>query len=225
VIRLSGAASPEAPQVFALGEGTIEAAIVGENASLLLRRSQGRRHELSVVTATTTVLPVLAQTPGGDSDDAAVRVATVPDVALQRTVAVTVEAERVRIAPTGVGRVGEARSFLVTEGDVGTVTLVTFPAQGPAVTERLSLRGTGIGLGLNGRNEPVAVLTEGDLSILYTRVAEGAPLREALPLRGLTRARVLPCGDEPWLAFATGTASLPVAAVPLACVSRRALPR
>jgi len=223
-ILLPGGATPEAPRAFALGEGAIEAAVPGDAASLLLRKTQGRRHELSAITVTTSVLPVLAQAPSSDGGAAgAPALATVPDVSLQRTAAFTVEADRVSVAPTGVGRVGEARSFLVTEGEAGAVTLVTYPPQGAPAAERLTTHGAGLGLGANGRGEPVAVVAEGPLVALYTHAAGEAPARE--PLRGLTRARVLACGDEPWLAFTAGAPTPRVAAVPLACVSRRALAR
>lgn len=211
-------------RVYSLGEGTIDAVIPGDTASLLVRRTQGRRHDFTCITATTAVLPVLAL-PGAP-DDAGPPMGAIPEVSLQRTAAFTVEAERVTASPNGVGRNSDARSFLLTEGadGVGAVTLLTYPPQGSPVGQALVPRGSGVGLGANGHGEAVAVVTEGPSTLLFTRVEGEAPTRERTALRGVTRAMVLTCGDEPWVAF---TASSParVAALPLVCLSRRALAR
>jgi hypothetical protein len=213
-------------RVYSLGEGTIDAVIPGDTASLLVRRTQGRRHDFTCITATTAVLPVLAQPGAPDAADAGPPMGAIPEVSLQRTAAFTVEAERVTASPKGVGRNSDARSFLLTEGadGGGAVTLLTYPPQGSPVGQVLVPRGTGVGLGANGRGEAVAVVTEASATLLFTRVEGEAPSRERTPLRGVTRARVIPCGDEPWVAFAT-TEPARVAALPLVCLSRRALAR
>jgi hypothetical protein len=212
-------------RVYALGPGTIEAVIPGETASLLVRRTQGRSHEFTCITATTAVLPVLAQHDAPDAGDAS-PMGTIPEVSLQRTPVFTAEGERVAAAPVGVGRVGAPRTFLLTEGaeGVGAVTLLTYPPQGSPVAQVLVRRGSGVGLGANGRGEPVAVVGEGPATLLFTRGDAEAPVRERIPLRGVLQAQVVTCGGEPWLAYASATPAR-VAALPLVCLSRRALAR
>jgi hypothetical protein len=222
-LRLSQADPPETPRRFLLGDGEVVAAIPGDSATLLLRRVRGRAQDFSCVTVSTAALPVIASTPppAADSPPDADPVATVPASGLQRTPVITLEAERITVTPVGLGRPGAVRTFLVTEGDHGAVSVLSFPSQGTPVIERLTADGSALALGTNGRGEVIAAVSEGAATALYTLTPGEPPTREALALQGVTRARLVSCGDEPWLAFATSAPSPRVAALPLECAMGR----
>ena len=103
----------------------------------------------------------------------------------------------------------------------GVVSLVAFPSTGDASPQVLTEHGRGVDLALNGGGQPIAVACETASCSLYTRVGIDAPTPEPLSLAELPIARLVRCGADAWLAFATAANPAHVGALPLACVARR----
>lgn len=243
-VRLAWGASTEAPiTVFKLSEGEVASMIQSSPPQLLVRTTRERQHSFSVITASIQVLPVLssgsAPVTGGGGDDGGAALPAmreVPEVALHRTSAFTVEGDFATAAPFGVAPPSSPLYFVVTAGRnddasacvgdrcarEGAVSLVSFPASGDPSSQPLTEHGRGLDLGLNGLGLPVALVCEAAGCALSTRVGVEGLAREPLALRGLTAGRIVRCGAEPWLTFAQSGSPSRVGALPIACLSRRA---
>lgn len=243
-VRLAWGASTEAPiTVFRLSEGEVASMIQSSPPQLLVRTTRGRQHSFSVITASIQVLPVLSGgsppvIDGGAEDGGAALppLREVPEVALHRTSAFTVEGDFATAAPFGIAPPSSPLYFVVTAGrndDAstcvgercardGAVSLVSFPASGDPSSQPLTEHGRGLDLGLNGLGLPVALVCEPAACALMTRVGVEGLAREPLALRGITAGRFVRCGAEPWLAFAQSGSPSRIGALPVACLSRRA---
>lgn len=238
-VRLTWGAAGEAPMtVYRLSAGTVVSVIPSSPAQLLVRTTRERQHTFSSITASVSVIPVLAV---GAADDGGVGapLREVPEVSLQRTATFVVEADAVEAAPYGVAPPNAPRYYMLTAGHTpdagsctgarcaaeGVVSLVAFPSTGDASPQVLTEHGRGVDLALNGGGQPIAVACEAASCALYTRAGIDAPTGEPLSLRELPIARLVRCGADAWLAFGTATNPAHVGALPLACVARRSASR
>jgi hypothetical protein len=235
-VRLSWGAASEAPvTVYRLSAGSVVAVIPSSPAQLLVRTTRDRQHTFSSITASVSVIPVLAVGGAPDDAGAAPALREVPEVSLQRTASFVVEADAVDAAPYGVAPPNAPRYYMLTAGRApdagscsgarcvaeGVVSLVAFPSTGDASPQVLTERGRGVDLALNGGDQPIAVACESASCALYTRVGIDVPTAEPLSLRDFSIARLVRCGADAWLAFGTAANPAHVGALPLPCVSRR----